>query len=350
MQARDDRGGRGHEGGRGLPLRRALAALAFAALVLVAPAARAHTVGLSRGDYTVEGRAVRAELVFAAQDVADPLALAGALAVRANGRACPSAGASVDRAPTPDGGEVANVHARFACEADPWRVTIELPMTALPEGHQHAAVVRWGALERPKVLTRDDPSVSVAPDDAPVPGFFAFVPAGVRHIATGWDHMLFLVALLLVRARARSIAVTVTAFTVAHSVTLALAATGVFVPSARIVEPAIAASVGWVGFENLFVKSGDGRWRITFPFGLVHGFGFASALAELELPRRALAGALAGFNVGVELGQLVVVAIAWPILWRLWRVPVFERRLAKVASALVGALGIVWFVTRVLGV
>lgn len=292
---------------------------------------------------------MRGDLVLAAPDLAgqDPSDLARAIVVRGNGAACASSGASAERSATPDGGEIATVHARWECAAEPWRVSIDFPAARLPAGHQHAAELRWGALTKPKVLTREDPSASIAPDDAPVPGFFAFVPMGVRHIATGWDHMLFLVALLFVRARARSIALTVTAFTLAHSITLALAATGTFVPSPRWVEPAIALSVAYVGAENLFVKNGEGRWRVTFPFGLVHGFGFAGALAEIELPRRALAGALAGFNVGVELGQLVVVAIAWPVLHRLWRVPAFEKRAARGLSILVAVIGIVWFIARI---
>lgn len=312
--------------------------------LLLAHPASAHTVGVSRSDWVVGGRGVTAEIVFVASDLAgmDGVELARSATVRSGAGACPCASAAQTRA-----AEIVTVRARWECADEPWRVTVAFPVARLPEGAQHALELRWGHAVVSKVLTRGDPSVSVAPDDAPAPGLFAFVPMGVRHIATGWDHIVFLVALLFVRARARSVALTVTAFTVAHSLTLALAVTGTFVPSPRFVEPAIALSIAYVGVENLFVKNGEGRWRVTFPFGLVHGFGFAVALAELQLPRRALVGALAGFNLGVELGQLTIVVLVWPVLHRLWRVEIFDKRVAPALSVLVAAIGAAWFVARV---
>ena len=131
----------------------------------------------------------------------------------------------------------------------------------------------------------------------------------MHHILIGPDHLLFLVGLLLLGGSLRQLALVVTAFTLAHSLTLTLAVLGLLSPPARIVEPAIALSIVYVGVDNLLVKSGrDMRPWIALVFGLVHGLGFASVLREMELPRRALGWSLFSFNLGVEIGQLLVVA------------------------------------------
>ncbi len=180
-------------------------------------------------------------------------------------------------------------------------------------------------------------------------GWGSFVAMGVEHILGGIDHLLFLLALLALSRGVWSTAKIVTAFTVAHSVTLSLAALGLVDVPSRIVEPLIAASIVWVAVENLVAPAGVGRrWLIAALFGLVHGLGFASALTELELTREALVRALIGFNVGVELGQLAfVVVVMPPLAWasRPGRLP----RLPQVLSVLVAAAGAVWLVERVLG-
>ena len=106
----------------------------------------------------------------------------------------------------------------------------------------------------------------------------------------------------------------VTAFTLAHSLTLAATALGLVAPDPGFVEPAIALSVAYVGLENFFVRDAERRWRIAFLFGLVHGFGFAGVLGEIALPRAELLPALLAFNLGVELGQLALIALALPLL------------------------------------
>ena len=148
---------------------------------------------------------------------------------------------------------------------------------------------------------------------------------GMEHIFTGYDHLAFLFGLLLVagarglRGGTRYILGVVTAFTVAHSVTLIAAGLGwVRLPS-RFVESAIALSIAYVAVENLAVREPRHRWLLTFFFGLVHGFGFASVLAEIGLPPSGVIPSLVSFNVGVELGQLTVVCAVAPIL--LWLVP-----------------------------
>jgi hydrogenase/urease accessory protein HupE len=115
----------------------------------------------------------------------------------------------------------------------------------------------------------------------------------------------------------------------------------------RIVEPAIALSIAYVGIENLFVKDGSKRWRITFPFGLIHGFGFASALQELELPRAQLPAALFAFNCGVEIGQLGVLAVILPLVLLARKNAWVRDRGVKIASLGIALAGVTWFVARV---
>jgi hydrogenase/urease accessory protein HupE len=174
-------------------------------------------------------------------------------------------------------------------------------------------------------------------------GFFRL---GVEHILTGYDHLLFLVALLLRGGRLLSLLKIITAFTVAHSITLALAVLGVVTIPDRIVEPAIAASIVWIALENLLRRDAPPqRWLVSFLFGLVHGFGFASAIEPLALPPGRLALALLGFNLGVEAGQAVVVALLLPpLLWMRGRS--WEPRLVQAVSVGVAAFGAAWLVER----
>jgi hydrogenase/urease accessory protein HupE len=176
-----------------------------------------------------------------------------------------------------------------------------------------------------------------------------FVPSGVEHILIGPDHLLFLIGLLLMGGTLRQLLLVVTAFTVAHSVTLSLAALNIFTPPARVIEPAIALSIVYVGADNLLVRQGrDVRAWIALAFGFIHGFGFANVLREMGLPRRALGWSLFSFNVGVEIGQLlVVIAVAGLLAALRARSEVAGRRLAFVGSVVVIAAGVFWFVQRV---
>jgi hydrogenase/urease accessory protein HupE len=176
-----------------------------------------------------------------------------------------------------------------------------------------------------------------------------FLPSGIHHILIGPDHLLFLVGLLLVGGSFARLAVVVTAFTVAHSVTLSLAALDIFTPPGSVIEPAIALSIVYVGLDNLMVRGGrDMRAWIAFAFGFVHGFGFASVLREMDLPARALGWSLFAFNAGVEIGQLVVVVLVAFLLASLRRrSPEAGRRLVVAGSVVVIAAGAFWFVERV---
>jgi hydrogenase/urease accessory protein HupE len=176
-----------------------------------------------------------------------------------------------------------------------------------------------------------------------------FVPSGVEHILIGPDHLLFLVGLLLLGGTLRQLALVVSGFTVAHSITLSLAALNIVNPPARVIEPAIALSIVYVGADNLMVRDGrDMRAWIAFAFGFIHGFGFANVLREMDLPRSALGWSLFSFNLGVEVGQLVVVVTVASALAALRsHSEALGRRLAYAGSVGVIAAGAFWFIQRV---
>lgn len=181
-----------------------------------------------------------------------------------------------------------------------------------------------------------------------------YLVAGIEHIAIGFDHIAFLVATVVWGRRFWPLAKVITAFTVAHSITLSLAALEVFSPPSSIVEPLIAASIVYVAAENWFVRDLRHRWRVSFAFGLVHGFGFAGVLQDYGLPEDALVPALAAFNAGVEVGQLAIVTVVLAALLGIDRAqrargvsPLPDARVALGISAVVGAMGAWWFVERV---
>jgi hypothetical protein len=195
--------------------------------------------------------------------------------------------------------------------------------------------------------------------------FAPFLREGVHHILIGADHLAFLVSLLLAAALLRRgprwepvprlrvsltrAAAVVTAFTVAHSVTLSLAALDIVRPAPRWVESAIAASVVIAALNNVWPVITRRHWLVAFAFGLVHGFGFAGALGELGLPAHAKLTALVAFNLGVELGQLGVVALLLPVLHALRRWPRYPAAVMRPASLALAGVAAYWFVTRVSG-
>jgi hypothetical protein len=176
-----------------------------------------------------------------------------------------------------------------------------------------------------------------------------FVPAGIHHILIGPDHILFLCGLLLLGGSWKTLVKIVTCFTLGHSLTLSLAALNIFAPPASITEPAIALTIIVVGVDNLMRGGGrDLRALAALLFGLIHGFGFASVLKEFGLPREALAWSLFSFNVGVEIGQLIIVGIVATTLEFVRRQnPVIGRRVAVAGSYVVIAAGAFWFIQRV---
>jgi hypothetical protein len=193
-------------------------------------------------------------------------------------------------------------------------------------------------------------------------GFLTFVAEGMHHIATGYDHVLFLLSLLLPAALMRQqnrwqpvprwslafadTAAVVTAFTLAHSITLALAALDVVRLPSRLVESLIAMSVVLAALHNLRPRFHRGRWALAFCFGLVHGFGFASALSDLPVATGAKALALAGFNIGVEMGQLGFVAGFLPLALLLRSRPAYTRWVLQGGSVAIAAIAAVWLFQR----
>jgi hypothetical protein len=349
-----------------------LAALGLAAL---APArlAFAHAVGVSSGEYRLDGNVLRGDLGMADREVARWLpaidtnhdgsidsaelaaghealarAVVDGLTVKAGDATCPGA---LDRAWAleAEGGVVLQV--RYTCPEPPRRLTLAMPaLGALAPGHRHLARVFRAGKPAVKVLDRAHATWTLDDTDArrtsSLSMAWSMLKLGVEHILSGADHLVFLLGLILVGGRLRSLAGVVTAFTLAHSITLALAALSVFAPSPRLVEPAIALSIAYVGFENLFVKDASKRWRITFPFGLIHGFGFAGALREIALPHGQVPIALVSFNLGVEVGQLAVLSVALPLTLAARRAPWFGDRGVKVLSLAIAVGGAVLFVVR----
>ena len=183
----------------------------------------------------------------------------------------------------------------------------------------------------------------------------AYVKHGIEHILFGYDHLLFVLALILIVRSARVLLLTITAFTIAHSITLSLATLGVVRVPGPPVEAAIALSILLLACEIIRSKQGQvgltakWPWLVAFSFGLLHGFGFASALAQIGLPQRDIPLALFAFNVGVEIGQLIFIAIVLSALAfaRYAKVPPhFERYASTVATYAIGIVAAFWFIER----
>jgi hypothetical protein len=175
----------------------------------------------------------------------------------------------------------------------------------------------------------------------------SFLALGVEHILGGYDHLAFLAAVLLAAGSFLAAVKALTAFSAAHSLTLALSALDLVRLPPAVVEPLIALSIAYVGFENLARPAPGGRWRLTFAFGLVHGLGFAGALRDVGLGSSPgeTATALLAFNAGVELGQVAVAAVAFPVLAGL-RPRAGSRLAFSAGSAAIAALGLYWLATR----
>jgi hydrogenase/urease accessory protein HupE len=361
------------------------AAFAMLAVGFFALPARAHAIGLSTGEYTAKGASVTGKLAFARGEVAS---LAPAIDANRDGhltaseiessrtllrdkilaRINVSAGGASCSPVLTDAGLTEQdgllLSGRWDCGSADKPFAVELGLLDdLARGHRHIARAVTGGATHDEVLYGDQRTLTVAPENAAAAlesgaqskpssehggGFWSFFKMGIEHILTGYDHLVFILGLVLARARLRSLLTIITAFTVAHSITLALSVLGVWAPTPRIIEPAIALSIAYVGVENFFVKDASKRWRITFPFGLIHGFGFAGALQEIALPRSAIPTALVSFNLGVEAGQLAVLALVLPLILFLRGKTWFEPRGVRVVSGAVALAGGVWFVSRVI--
>ncbi len=302
-----------------------------------------------------------------------------ALQLSVAGRACVPGAAGPAQLDHHSDGVYAVLTRTWACpqDASALQVSYQLFATSDPT-HRGVLRLRSAQGERLQVLVpgaaaASDTASGGAPEaDARPVGFLGFVIEGMHHILIGTDHVLFLMALLLpavlqrvhanVRRRldladnwlpatqprdvAVSVAKVVTAFTVAHSITLALAVLDIYNPPSRWVESIIAASVIVAAANNLWPLMTEDRWKMTFVFGLVHGFGFASVLKDLGLSQGGLVSSLLGFNLGVELGQLVVVAVVLPLAWA-WRdTRFYQRWVLRGGSVLIIVLAGIWLAER----
>ena len=311
--------------------------------------AEAHEPGLSYGQVT--HRALTQ--TFSAVEMAElgpaeelgPLLEGFAFArttVSVDGLPC-STGPSSVRPVAEDGVEI---YAELDCpEGETWSYTTGF-LQDLDPGHRHT-VEAFGTPVA--VLADDQTEVSFAPGQTGTQVARDYVVLGVEHIWTGLDHLAFLLALVLVATSLRQMLVIVTGFTLAHTITLTLAALGVLSPPAALVEPAIALTIAYAGFENLWRPSPRRRLIITTSLGLVHGFGFAGLLLDLGLPKDHLITALVCFNGGVELGQAAIVAVVLPLLLKAHRWEAWQRRGVPGLSIAIGLAGVGWFLQRVLG-
>ena len=232
--------------------------------------------------------------------------------------------------------------------------------------HRGLLKVDFGDEQSSALLSPERPEAQISrADSSPLKVFGRYILEGVWHIWIGIDHIVFLLSLLVLaplqssrqrvvhwqaakhpRPVVLDVLAVVTAFTVAHSITLGLTITDWLAPPADLVEPAIAISVVLAALNNLLGFSALKRWRLAFVFGLIHGFGFASVLLDLGLPASALLAALGGFNIGVELGQLAIVGLFLPVAWLLRHTVFYRYVVVGCGSAAVVVLGLFWTLDR----
>lgn len=343
------------------------ALLASCALLAAAPPSEGHLGDLSYSDVVVHGATVDYRLRFATHLIpgfaADSVGkitrrdvvaregeiaawLSGTLKVAIDGAPCaPSLLDSIG----PDRNDDLILIARYACpaEGDSLRIEFRAFDKTLPN-FQNIASIQLGGRTTAFVFTPMSPLLTIGEDgraEQTDTGFGRFFVLGVEHIWTGYDHLAFLLALLLPGGTLARLAGIVTAFTIAHSITLGLAALGILTLPVRPVEVAIAASVVIAALDGLRPHAHDRRWLLTFAFGLVHGFGFAGVLRQAGLPSNAVALPLLAFNLGVEAGQLVVVVLTVPLI----RAAAGSRRgpaVLRMTSLAIAALGAFWLASR----
>ncbi len=238
---------------------------------------------------------------------------------------------------------------RYDCGEPITQVTVRDGLPAvLGESHHVIAMMTWdgGSLSHAFSSTQPVLQASLKQNEAPN-GAGSFFLLGVEHIATGYDHLLFVLALVLCGGGIGQLLKIITAFTLAHSVTLGAAAFDLVTLPSVLVESVIALSIAYVAFENLYPRFAiSRRWTISFAFGLVHGFGFSSVLKEIGLPKGSELLALLNFNLGVEAGQIIAVMLVVPLL--VWaRRQVWGARAIQWTSAVVLVVGLALFVDRV---
>jgi hypothetical protein len=343
--------------------RRAPPAAAFLAIWLIfAIPASPHDILRSESNLQVDGRMVRAMFILNLFELKDPV-------VPGNPRATiaqldGSIGNIFDSVQrhyflrTPDAparatlgqytlidGNVVHMEVLYFFERD--IATLEVTASLyeiMPPGHRLLAAVTLNGTLHEAILDAGATRARFTGMRAtPWETVWRFGRLGVEHIFTGYDHLAFLLGLLVATTTLGSLAGVITSFTVAHSITLALATFGAVTLPSRLTESLIAVSIGYIAAENLLDFRVMPRYYVTFFFGLIHGFGFSNVLRDMQLPRSGLALTLFSFNAGVEIGQIAIVLLIFPLMRDLissgWR-------LKQAVSAGIGCLAVYWFVHR----
>ncbi|WP_246534978.1 HupE/UreJ family protein [Methylomonas paludis] len=352
-------------------------------LLLQCHCAVAHAPGLSSFDVQLQPTGVDVRLTFALQNIEAFAPMDSDLDAEVSDSEREAAKPSIakllaaqlrvnidgqDREPV-SAGQVSfddqnNAHVEFHYQPAPHQMLVLQSkfLSLLADGHQQYLTVNApaGEILLEKMLAKSDNQASVELAGAnqlgtAQPGILAafldFFKLGVEHIVTGYDHLLFLFALLAVTHSFWPAIKIITFFTIAHSITLACAGLNIIELPSSFVEPFIAATIVYVGIENLV--RGDhpkGRHWLTFGFGLIHGFGFASVLREMEISAgdTGILLPLLSFNLGIETGQIAVAAVVLPLIWWLNNKPEISTKFLKVCSLLVSLMGAYWFVERTL--
>ncbi|MDZ7344315.1 MAG: HupE/UreJ family protein [candidate division KSB1 bacterium] len=216
------------------------------------------------------------------------------------------------------------------------------------ERHKNLVKIVIGEQIQQAVFSQENPRqrFTIGGKISPLSQIGEFIKLGIEHIFIGYDHILFLFALIVVGGRFINLVKIITAFTVAHSITLILAAVQILALPPRLIESGIALSIAYVAGENLLIDRIDHRWALTFIFGLVHGFGFANVLRDLGLPTEGLVPSLLAFNFGVEIGQLCIIAVLFPLIVWIAKQK-FQRQIVFGLSSVIMLFGVAWFVERV---
>jgi hydrogenase/urease accessory protein HupE len=343
-------------------------------MVLAATSAFAHDPGLSAAEVKLDGKKAVARLTFARADIAMIAPMDADLDGRITQLEFDAARTGLESlakesfALIVDGHGVSPMTVAVSLdEGDAIHFDLEYPplqgstltlrsvlIDKLPRGHRQFLELRdaGGNTQARRMLDASNNSIEcnlaefLSSQNRPH-AFWGFLPLGIEHILLGFDHLAFLFALLIAGGTLWEGAKIITSFTVAHSITLALATLEVIVIPASVVEPLIAASIIYVGLENIIRRKIERRWLLTFAFGLVHGFGFASALRELGVGVGVKAVApLLSFNLGVEIGQIAVAALVLPLIWKLRQRERFVIRYVPACSILVALAGGYWLIER----
>lgn len=259
--------------------------------------------------------------------------------------------------------------AQIRCPADTGMKALSLSYTLFFDQdalHRGLMKASFDGITISAIISPDRPAHLLDPSTTGVAAALGnYLIEGVWHIWIGADHILFLICLLLpcvflrtpatlgqwrpqqnIKSALTNVVAVVTAFTLAHSITLGLTVLTIITPPDGLVEPIIAASVIFAALGNLTKTLIHLRWQIALVFGLIHGFGFASVLADLGLPSDQLTAALLGFNIGVELGQLAIVTVFFPIAWKLRATPFYRWGFVFMGSIVIAMIALYWLVDR----